>query len=132
VAALFVVAAGLVETGILAAVTRRLLGHVEKAPAVLRRVVPASVAASAFLNNTTIVAPVAVSAAQQAGLDPRGFALTVAVGAFAGFLLPAGYQTHLMVFGPGGYRVRDFIRVGVPMVALWFVVTMLLVPWAWF
>jgi len=76
--------------------------------------------------------PVAISAAQQAGLDPRGFAVTVAVGASAGFLLPAGYQTHLMVFGPGGYRVRDFIRVGVPMVALSFVVTLLLVPWVWF
>lgn len=76
--------------------------------------------------------PVAVSVAQQAGLDPRGFAVTVAIGASAGFLLPAGYQTHLMVFGPGGYRVRDFIRMGVPMVALWFVVTMLVVPWVWF
>jgi len=75
--------------------------------------------------------PVAVSAAQQAGADPRGFAVTVAVAASAGFLMPVGYQTHLMVFGPGGYRVRDFVRLGIPMVLIWFSLSMVLIPWHW-
>jgi di/tricarboxylate transporter len=43
-----------------------------------------------------------------------------------------GYQTHLMVFGPGGYRVRDFVRMGVPMVVIWFALSMVLIPWLWF
>jgi di/tricarboxylate transporter len=38
----------------------------------------------------------------------------------------------MMVFGPGGYRVRDFVRVGLPLVALWFGITMLVVPGVWF
>ncbi len=76
--------------------------------------------------------PVAVSAAQQAGVDPRGFAVAVAIAASCGFILPVGYQTHLMVFGPGGYRVRDFVRMGVPMVVIWFTLSMLLIPWLWF
>jgi di/tricarboxylate transporter len=76
--------------------------------------------------------PVAVSAAQEAGVDPRGFAVVVAVAASVGFILPVGYQTHLMVFGPGGYRVRDFVRMGVPMVVIWFALSMVLIPWLWF
>jgi di/tricarboxylate transporter len=75
--------------------------------------------------------PVAVSAAQQADADPRGFVVTVAIAASAGFLMPVGYQTHLMVFGPGGYRVRDFVRLGIPMVLIWFCLSMVLIPWHW-
>jgi di/tricarboxylate transporter len=75
--------------------------------------------------------PIGVAAAQQSGGDLRAFAVAVAVGASSGFVMPIGYQTHLMVFGPGGYRVADFVRAGVPMVVLWFVVTVLVVPLAW-
>jgi di/tricarboxylate transporter len=57
--------------------------------------------------------------------------IAVALGASAGFLLPVGYQTHLMVFGPGGYRIQDFVRAGLPMVVIWLVLTVLIVPRAW-
>lgn len=75
--------------------------------------------------------PVAMAAAAGADADPRGFAVAVAVGASCGFILPAGYQTHLMVFGPGGYRVGDFLRVGLPMVAIWTVLALVLIPLIW-
>jgi len=75
--------------------------------------------------------PIAVAAALHEGLDPRPFAIAVAIGASSGFLFPAGYQTHLMVFGPGGYRVGDFVKTGVPMVVIWLVLALWLIPYFW-
>ncbi|MDZ7724283.1 MAG: SLC13 family permease [candidate division KSB1 bacterium] len=62
-----------------------------------------------------LVFPVALSAAHQAGLEPRPFFIALAIAASASFATPIGYQTNLMVYGPGGYKFRDFIKVGLPM-----------------
>ncbi|MBN2431181.1 MAG: SLC13 family permease [Acidobacteria bacterium] len=62
-----------------------------------------------------LVFPVALSTAQQLHVDPRAFFIAVAIAASASFATPLGYQTNLIVFGPGGYRFRDFLRVGLPM-----------------
>ncbi len=87
----------------------------------------------AMSNNAAaaLMFPVVVATAHQMGLDPRPFAITLTIAASGGFLFPAGYQTHLMVFGPGGYKVSDFIKVGLPMALMWLVVTVLLVPIFW-
>jgi len=62
-----------------------------------------------------LVFPIALSISRQAGMDPRPFLITLAIAASASFATPIGYQTNLMVYGPGGYRFKDFLRVGVPM-----------------
>jgi di/tricarboxylate transporter len=59
--------------------------------------------------------PIALSAATQAGVDPRPFLIAVALGGSASFATPLGYQTNLMVYGPGGYKFTDFLRIGIPM-----------------
>lgn len=59
------------------------------------------------------------------------FAITVMIAASASFIIPIGYQTNLMVMGPGGYRVMDFVRIGVPMSILSGVVTLAVVPLVW-
>jgi di/tricarboxylate transporter len=59
--------------------------------------------------------PISLSAANQAGVDPRPFLIAVAIGASASFATPLGYQTNLMVYGPGGYRFNDFFKIGIPM-----------------
>ena len=77
------------------------------------------------------VFPVAMAAAHSAGLDLRPFAVTVAMAASAAFSTPIGYQTNLLVYGPGGYRYLDFVRVGAPLNVLCFVIAMVLIPWIW-
>ena len=58
--------------------------------------------------------PIAWSTAQAFGADPMPFIMAVAYGASACFLIPYGYQTHLMVYSPGRYRISDFLRAGLP------------------
>jgi di/tricarboxylate transporter len=72
-----------------------------------------------------IIFPVALSMAADLGLDPKPFILTVAFGGAASFMTPSGYQTNLMVFGPGGYRFKDFLKVGFPLTLIYMIVTVL-------
>ena len=78
-----------------------------------------------------LVFPIAISTAVAAGLDPRPFAVTVAIAASASFLSPVGYQTNTMVYGPGGYRFLDYLRLGLPMSALVLLFIAFLVPVLW-
>ena len=79
----------------------------------------------------SVVAPIAIQAAGAMGADPRSLAMGVALGASMAFLTPLGHPVNLMVMGPGNYRFRDFLRVGLPMSILLFVVTMLVLPVFW-
>lgn len=72
--------------------------------------------------------PVALSTAQAFGVDPLPFVMVVAYGASACFLLPFGYQTHLMVYTPGRYRLMDFVRVGAPVSLMYGIGVLVLVP----
>jgi len=68
-------------------------------------------------NNAAVVVmvPVGVAAATTLGLNPRTFILAVMFAASTSFFTPVGYQTNTMVFGPGGYKFLDFVRVGLPL-----------------
>lgn len=78
-----------------------------------------------------LVLPIALATAVSQGFDPRPFAVAVAVAASMSFVTPLGYQTNLMVYGPGGYRFSDFVRIGIPMAILVFIVAMVVIPIAW-
>ncbi len=75
--------------------------------------------------------PIAVAAANAEGLDPRGAAIAVAVAASASFLTPIGYQTNTMVYGPGGYRFSDYVRLGAPLTVVMIATIVVLVPVFW-
>ena len=62
-----------------------------------------------------VMVPIALAMTKQAGIDPEPFVLGIMMAASASFATPIGYQTNLMVYGPGGYKFADFLRVGVPM-----------------
>jgi di/tricarboxylate transporter len=84
-------------------------------------------------NNATAVmmVPIVVKLAHELGVDSRPFIMGVTVAASTAFALPMGYQTHLMVYGPGGYRFSDFLRVGIPLNIICWVVACLVIPLVW-
>ena len=78
-----------------------------------------------------IMTPIAISAAMQIGLDPKPFIFSVCFAASASFVTPIGYQTNLMVYGPGGYKFSDYVKVGLPLaISLWIMATFL-IPVLW-
>jgi len=72
--------------------------------------------------SVAIIFPIAMSLAAQLGADPKPFALLVAFAGAASFITPIGYQTNLMVYGPGGYNFKDFFKIGLPMTILFMIV----------
>ena len=78
-----------------------------------------------------IMVPIAIAVSTQLGFEPRPFVFTVAFAASSSFITPIGYQTNLMVYGPGGYKFSDYIRVGLPLSMILFVVAIITIPKMW-
>ena len=70
--------------------------------------------------------PLAIATSKHLEVNAMSFVISVMMAASAGFATPIGYQTNLMVYGPGGYRFGDYVRVGVPLDLLIGVVTVLI------
>jgi len=92
-----------------------------------------SIMTEVITNNAAaaLMFPIAISTATQARLDPLPFVVAIAVAASASFATPIGYQTNLMVYGIGGYRFSDFLKIGVPMNLIFMAVTVMVVPLVW-
>ncbi|MEM8720186.1 MAG: SLC13 family permease [Cyanobacteria bacterium P01_G01_bin.39] len=75
-----------------------------------------------------LVFPIALALSQNLGVNFTPFAIAIMIGASASFSTPIGYQTNLMVYGPGGYRFSDFMRVGIPLNVLFWLITITLTP----
>ncbi len=84
-------------------------------------------------NNAAValVFPIALATSQQLNLSFMPFAMAIMMAGSASFATPFGYQTNLMVYGPGGYRFSDYLRIGVPMNLLVGVVSVLVIPIVW-
>ena len=78
-----------------------------------------------------IMTPIALAVTNQMGLDPRAFIFAVAFAASASFITPVGYQTNLMVYGPGGYKFSDYIRVGFPLAIIFWLTAIYFLPNLW-
>jgi di/tricarboxylate transporter len=74
--------------------------------------------------------PFALATARTLGVSYLPFVIAVMMAASAGFATPIGYQTNLMVYGPGGYRFSDYVKVGVPLDLLVMAVTVAIAPFA--
>jgi di/tricarboxylate transporter len=75
--------------------------------------------------------PFCLESARLLGVNERPFIMAVTLAASYAFASPIGYQTHMMVFGPGGYRFTDFMRVGIPLNILMWITAVILIPFVW-
>ncbi|MGY3866453.1 SLC13 family permease [Aeromonas bivalvium] len=85
-----------------------------------------------FISNTAtavLMAPIAIGAAQQMGVSPYPFAMTIAIAASAAFMTPVSSPVNTLVLGPGEYGFIDFVRIGVPFTLLVMAVSVLTIPW---
>jgi len=78
-----------------------------------------------------LMTPIAMAVTAQMGLDSRPFIFAICFAASASFITPVGYQTNLMVYGPGGYKFSDFIKVGLPLSILLWVMAIIIIPLIW-
>ncbi|MDA7916412.1 SLC13 family permease [Verrucomicrobia bacterium] len=87
-----------------------------------------------FLSNNAVavlLTPVVINTAIGLGVDPRPFIIVVALAASASFATPIGYQTNTLAYGAGGYKFRDFIKVGSPLNLIFWIMSSCLVPLLW-
>lgn len=91
------------------------------------------VATEMLSNNATVVLmmPIALGLALHLGLDARPFAIATTLASSAAFSTPIGYQTNTYVYSAGGYRFTDFLRLGVPLNLLYFIVAVVIIPLVW-
>jgi di/tricarboxylate transporter len=78
-----------------------------------------------------VVTPIAIGLATALGIDPRPLVVAVMVAASASFATPIGYQTNMLVYGPGGYKFTDFMRVGIPLNLSIGVLASAVIPFLW-
>ncbi len=89
-----------------------------------------SIITEIFSNNAAAVmlTPIAIGLANKMGVDPRSFAVAIMFGASASFATPVGYQTNTLVFNAGGYKFKDFLKIGLPMNLLLWIVASIVIP----
>ncbi len=90
---------------------------------------------AAYITNKAsvgIIFPIALTAAHNLEVNPLPFVLTVAYAAAANFMTPIGYQTNLMVYGPGGYTFKDFFKIGFPLTIIYMLVTVVILSLVFF
>ena len=134
--AMLVIGAALDETGAVALIAGGVAPFLDGLPPVL-------LVGAVYLLTTTltemvsnnavavVMTPVAIGLAVELGVDPRPLVVAVMIAASACFATPIGYQTNMLVYGPGGYRFSDFLKVGIPLNLSQAVIVSALIPLIW-
>ncbi len=94
----------------------------------------AAIIVSEFLSNSgtiPLLAPIAIAVAAKTGINPMALIAAITFGSTAAFAMPIGYQTSLMIYGVGGYSVKDFVRMGIVLDILLALLALILIPYFW-
>jgi di/tricarboxylate transporter len=133
VAGMLPVGVALTKTGASAMLANGLLSILGSADhrALLAGFVFLTVALTQIVNGAAavaVVAPIAITAAQHVGMEPRSIAMAVALASSMAFMSPLGHSVNVMVMGAGGYSFRDYARVGIPLTLILVIILLLLLP----
>jgi di/tricarboxylate transporter len=78
-----------------------------------------------------VIGPIAIKIAQQTGTNPRSMVMGIALASSMAFITPLGHAVNVLVMSPGGYKFRDYVKIGLPMTAILFIVVMIFLPIFW-
>ncbi|GAA4903651.1 SLC13 family permease [Ferrimonas pelagia] len=136
IAALFPVAAAMSATGTADLLADLVFSHLSQAPPALliAGIMVITMTLSDFMNNAAtaaIMCPIALSGAQQLGLNADSFLMAVAIGASCAFLTPIGHQNNTLILGPAGLRFGDYWRLGLPLELLIIALAVPMLLWRW-
>jgi di/tricarboxylate transporter len=120
IASAFGIAEALTNSGVADFVAQGIIGltrHLGSVAVVAGFFIVTSIYTNIITNNAAaaIIFPIAFATAQQMNMDPRPFIMALTIGASASFATPISYQTNMMVYGPGGYKFNDYLKVGLPL-----------------
>jgi di/tricarboxylate transporter len=135
IAASFGIGHALEKSGAADAITHGIISGVGGSPwLTLAAIYGVTLLVTELITNNAAAAlmfPFALATAQNLEANPVPFIVAIMMAASAGFATPIGYQTNLMVYGPGGYRFTDYLRIGVPLDLLIWLLTVLIAPLVW-
>ena len=135
IAASFALGAALEKTGVAALLAHHLIALANNNPLLMLIFVylAVSVLTEIITNNAAaiLMLPIALDLTARTGLNAEPFVFAIMMAASASFATPLGYQTNLMVYGPGNYRFTDFIKVGVPMNIFMGIISVSCIYWIW-
>jgi len=150
IAAAFAIGTALQNSGVITVLAEQLFAATQSIAGVVNELLPGrydwgplaslgviylvvSVLTSLITNNAAAVLmfPLCLKTAELYHVSPQPFFIVLMLAASASFMTPIGYQTNMLVYGAGGYRFSDFLRIGVPLNLLLWLVAVVLVPWFW-
>lgn len=134
IAASLALGSAMTQTGAATIIADLLTRHIMSPWAALAAIYILTAAFTETMTNNAaavLMFPVATATASQLGVDTMPYIIAIMVAASASFMTPLGYQTNLMVYGPGGYRGSDYFRLGLPMSVVVGILTIGIIPFLW-
>jgi di/tricarboxylate transporter len=132
VAAAFALGTAVEKSGLAGAISQSVTGLAGGSPMIsLVAIYGGTLLLTELISHSAAVSlffPIALGTAQRLGVDYMPFVAAVTVAGSLGFATPLGYQTHMMVYSPGGYRFTDFLRIGIPMDLVCWIIAMITIP----
>ncbi|WP_353979051.1 SLC13 family permease [Salinicola endophyticus] len=134
IAASFSLGTAMSESGAARAIAEQVVGQIHTPWLALLFVYVMTVLFTEMITNNAaavLMFPIAMAVSDQLGVDFMPFVIAVTIAASASFMTALGYQTNLMVMGPGGYRMHDYLKLGVPLSLIVGLVSVTLIPLIW-